>query len=175
MKILVSLGFVVGTVAIILLGFPTGNTDRDFLRFHIRANSNAASDQAVKYTIQQSVINDFTPMFSNITTMEDAMSSMRNNLRRIEAISNEILISYGKTYTARASLQWEHFPTRNYRDVTLPEGFYNAVIIELGAGLGDNWWCVIYPPLCFLQNNIGGNQGVVYRSRLNEIINRFFR
>ena len=174
MKVLAGILFAAGAIAIVILGIPSSAGEREFLRFHIRANSNSYSDQAVKHIIRQHVIDEFTPMFSGITNIYDAKQAMRNNLRHIETISNNVLLQHGKTYQATASMRWEHFPTRNYRDVTLPEGFYNALIIELGNASGDNWWCVIYPPLCFLNNNIGGERGVVYRSRLQEIISRFF-
>lgn len=175
MKVFAAIVLALGAVAIVAFGLPGQSQEREFLRFHIRAHTNNEQDQAVKYKVKQRVINEFTPLFAEITSIEDAMSTMQNNLRHIENISNQILAENGKTYIASASLRWEHFPTRNYRDVTLPEGFYNALIINLGDADGDNWWCVIYPPLCFLRNDIGGDRGVVYRSRLNEIINRFFR
>jgi len=176
MKVFAAIFLAIGAIAIVVLGLPSSSGgEREFFRFHIRANSDSMSDQAVKHAIQQEVINEFTPIFAGVTTIEEAMATMRNNLGRIEEISNNVLIEHGKSYLASARLSKEHFPTRNYRHVTLPEGLYNALIIDLGAGAGQNWWCVIYPPLCFLNNDIGGERGVVYRSRLNEIINRFFR
>ncbi len=77
----------------------------------------------------------------------------------------------GFRYTARAALKREEFPTRVYEGVTLPAGVYDALIIELGTGKGDNWWCVLYPPLCF-----AGGMGVniQYRVKIWEIIQNFF-
>jgi len=178
MKKVIAAIFVLGAVGILVLGFLPSNNGaspaNDFLRLHIRANSNSNADQAVKHQVRAAVIDEFTPIFSTITTREQAMGVLSSNVSRLQTLANDILREAGKNYTARVALRSEFFPTRAYNDVVLPEGYYDALIIELGAAAGDNWWCVIYPPLCFLQNNIGGERGVVYRSRLQEIIRRWF-
>ena len=178
MKVFVGILFAVGSLAILAFGFiGLGGTDSssgEFLRLHIRANSNSAQDQAVKYKVKQAIIDDFTPIFSTVTTRDQAFEVLSSNLRRFESIANTILATNGFDYTTTASLRSEHFPERSYNGFNLPAGMYEALIIELGQAQGNNWWCVIYPPLCFLDNNIGGERGVIYRSRLQEIIRRFF-
>jgi len=151
--------------------------EKDFLRLHIRANSNSAADQDVKYLVKQQVVNELTPMFVGIVSKGEAMDMLAENLPLIEQTANTVLQEQGFDYAARVALKSEHFPTRAYSgprnvEVVLPEGLYDALVIELGEGMGDNWWCVVYPPLCFLENNIGGDQGVKYRSKLHEIIKR---
>ena len=176
-KIAIGLVFVVGTILIIAFGLPlggTGNSETEFLRLHIRANSNSHEDQSVKYLIKQEIIDSFAPIFSTVNSRVQAMHALNTNISKIENISNQILESRGFAYRTRAAIRSEHFPTRNYHGLTLPAGYYDALIIELGSGQGQNWWCVVYPPLCFLDNNIGGERGVIYRSRLQEIIRRFF-
>jgi stage II sporulation protein R len=81
-----------------------------------------------------------------------------------------VLSDNGYYYGARAEIRTENFPTRVYDDLTLEAGVYDALIIELGSGNGDNWWCVIYPPLCFT----GGTSSVTYRSVIYDIIKRFY-
>ena len=78
----------------------------------------------------------------------------------------------GFSYTARAEVRREEFPTRVYEDVTLEAGMYDALIVELGTGEGANWWCVLYPPMCFSGEATGEN--IVFRSRIAEIIRSFF-
>jgi len=176
-KIAIGLAFVIGTILIIAFGLPSsgrGNSSTEFLRLHIRANSNSHADQSVKFLVKQQVIDSFTPIFSQVTSRAQAMNVLAQNIAKIENISNQILQEGGFNYGTRAVLRSEHFPTRNYHGLTLPAGYYDALIIELGSGAGENWWCVVYPPLCFLDNNIGGERGVIYRSRLQEIIRRFF-
>jgi len=169
--------FAVVAVLIVVMGMgfeEQGSQEVDFLRLHIRANSNSVEDQAVKYAVKQAVIDDMTPLFVDVTTRNQAMQRISGNLTRIQVIVNRVLREHGFEYGSRLSVENSHFPTRSYRGNVVPAGYYDALFIDLGAGAGDNWWCVIYPPLCFLDNNIGGERGVVYRSRLQEIIRRFF-
>ena len=178
-KILIGLFFVIGAVGILAvgslsLGEKNGHSPDDFLRFHIRANSNTLEDQTVKYAVKQEILNQFTPTFAGVTSRSQAMRVLDTNITRFESIANTVIASHGFTYTARAMIRSEYFPERSYNGFTLPQGRYDALIIHLGSGSGNNWWCVVYPPLCFLDNNIGGERGVIYRSRLNEIIRRFF-
>jgi len=178
MKKFVALLFCVIGIAVVVLGLPSGleqgGTEADFLRLHIRANSNLAADQDVKYEVRQEIVNELTPIFSNVTSKRTAMETLNANLSRIEAAANRVLAAAGFNYTARAGLRTEYFPTRSYNEYSLPEGVYDALVVSLGTGEGDNWWCVVYPPLCFLENNIGGDSGVKYRSKLQEIIKRYF-
>jgi len=177
MKAFVAILFVVGAIAVVGFGLTNvsggGTNNSDFLRLHIRANSNSHEDQRVKHDIRDRIVDGFAPIFAFVTSRGQAMSVLRDNLSRFNDIANEVLSEQGFTYTARTALRSEYFPTRSYAGFSLPAGMYDALIIELGAADGDNWWCVVYPPLCFLNNNIGGERGVVYRSRLQEIVGRF--
>jgi stage II sporulation protein R len=156
-----------------------GGGEKDFLRLHIRANSNSDADQQVKYLVKQKIVDELTPVFAGVTTKKQAIDKLAENLEYIEQTANEVLFANGFNYSSRAAIKSELFPTRKYTtgqgfDTVLPEGIYDALILELGAGTGDNWWCVVYPPLCFLENNIGGDSGVKYRSKIQEIIKRYF-
>ena len=176
MKKAIAVGFAVLAVGIVLLGLPVqgGSNEPDFLRLHIRANSNSHADQEVKYAVKREVIAELTPLLAQVESREDAMNRLRANLRVIENVANRVLQENGFEYRSRVGIRSEFFPTRVYGNISVPAGVYDALIIELGAGAGDNWWCVVYPPLCFIDNNIGGNQGVIYRSRLMDIIRRYF-
>jgi len=175
MKKVVALLFCVVGIAIVALGLPrdSGKSESDFLRLHIRANSNSVADQSIKFDVRQEIINELTPIFVNVTSRRAAMDALNNNLSRVTAAANRALVAGGFDYRATASMRTEFFPTRHYNSLTLPEGVYDALIVNLGAGAGDNWWSVVYPPLCFLDNNIGGDRGVVYRSKLRQIIRRY--
>ena len=176
MKKIVALLFCVVGIAIVVLGLPqkVSSSETDFLRLHIRANSNSTADQDIKFEVRQEIVNELTPIFVNVTSKRAAMEALDSNLGRIEAAANRVLSAAGFAYTARAALRTELFPTRSYNEYSLPEGVYDALIINLGTGEGDNWFCVVYPPLCFLENNIGGEVGVKYKSKLQEIIKRYF-
>ncbi|MBQ7453199.1 MAG: stage II sporulation protein R [Clostridia bacterium] len=144
-----------------------------YLRIHIRANSNAEEDQAVKLSVKEKIVDFLTPILADCKTLERAHSAIKNNLNRIEYVANQELGRQGFSYVAHARLNDEFFPTRAYGDLVLDEGLYDALIVELGQGIGNNWWCVVYPPLCFVGAE-GSGENIVYKSKIMEIINKFF-
>ncbi len=146
------------------------NSNAEYLRIHIRANSNGQIDQSVKYKVKERVVNFVTPFVAECNTKADAEKMLRGKLRDIERVADEVLKKEGFTYTSRARINEEEFPTRTYDDLVLEAGFYDALILELGSGKGDNWWCVVYPPLCFT----GGGTNYIYKSKIQEIIDGFF-
>ena len=143
--------------------------DTDYLRIHVRANSNDQVDQSVKYLVKDEVVKYITPYAAQCTDKAAAMQVIGGILGGIEKVCDRVLKENGFSYTSRASIREEEFPTRVYGDLTLESGVYDALIIELGTGSGDNWWCVIYPPLCFTS----GTADVEYRSAIWDIINKF--
>ena len=154
-------------VALFIFGtFP--NQNEEYLRIHIRANSNVEADQAVKYEIRDKVVDVLIPILADCKTKAEAEEAMQSNLLFIEKTADTILLSHGFNYTSKAKLANEQFPTRSYESLTLEGGFYDALIIELGEATGDNWWCVVYPPFCFLQT--GNPNNIKYTSVLYEII-----
>lgn len=144
--------------------------DNEYLRIHVRANSNDEVDQAVKYKVKDEVVKFITPYAAECVDKETAMSIISSHLKEIEEVCDRVLRQNGFTYTSKASVRSEEFPTRVYGDLTLEAGVYDALIIELGSGSGDNWWCVIYPPLCFTS----ATTDVKYRSAIYDIVRKFF-
>ena len=85
----------------------------------------------------------------------------------MELICNQKLLAQNFSYTAKVKINNEYFPARTYENTTLEAGFYDAVIVELGSSAGDNWWCVMYPPLCFVNKN-ENNKQIKYKSKIAE-------
>ena len=137
----------------------------EYLRIHIRANSNLDIDQAVKYKVKDAVVNFLTPFIAECTSKEKAVNMLSVQLSGVEKVANKVLYDNGFNYQSRAKIKNEEFPTRVYSSFTLESGFYDALIIELGNGTGDNWWCVVYPPLCFTDG-----ASYQYKSKIFEII-----
>ncbi len=152
------------------VGVPSAAANCDYLRIHIRADSNEEEAQAVKYLVRDRVVEYLTPLVAECTDKAQAMEEMQKRLPQIEQIANGVLSLQGFAYGAEAELTREQFPTRVYGEYLLPAGEYSALVLRLGRGEGDNWWCVVYPPLCFT----AGNGNVVYKSKIKEIITRFF-
>jgi stage II sporulation protein R len=156
---------------LMLFGTPqTQNAQTTYLRIHVRANSNSEFDQNVKYKVKDDIVNFLTPLLVEGTTVQRAKSIVQKELKKIEQNAEKVLVANNFYYKAKASFKEENFPTRTYDDLTLESGYYQALIVELGEGEGDNWWCVIYPPLCFVSQESGK---IVYKSKLMEIIENF--
>ncbi|MDE7349417.1 MAG: stage II sporulation protein R, partial [Clostridia bacterium] len=85
-----------------------------------------------------------------VKTKAEAMEILQNNIVAMKSVADATLAQNGYGYLSRVSLRKEEFPARTYGDLTLDRGVYDALIIELGSGEGDNWWCVVFPPLCFV-------------------------
>ena len=147
-----------------------GGQKTEYLRIHIRANSNLSVDQQVKYLVKDKVVDYLTPFIAECDTKEKAQSMLYNNLEAIEKVAKGVLDANGFSYSVKAGVKNEKFPTRYYQDLCLESGFYDALIIELGEAKGDNWWCVVYPPLCFT----GEGQNYKYKSKILDIIFDFF-
>ena len=146
-----------------------GSSQTEYLRIHIRANSNDQAEQSIKYAVSNKVVEFLTPIVAECDSKQKAIELLTNNLNNIESVANKVLSDGGFNYSARAKLCEEKFPTRVYNGFTLECGIYDALIIELGSGLGENWWCVVYPPLCFTDSVAGYR----YKSKILEIINDF--
>ncbi len=142
----------------------------DYLRIHIRAHSNESRDQAVKYAVRDEIVEYLTPLIAACKGKAEALNSVKAQLPALSRVAKDVLQSHGFSYGANARLDTERFPTRAYGEYVLPAGEYSALILDLGSGSGDNWWCVAYPPLCFT-----GGENVVYKSKIKEIIERFYQ
>ncbi len=147
------------------------DTHIEYLRIHVRANSNTETDQAVKYAVKDAIVKYLTPYLAECDTKSKAEKVIKDSLGGIEAVADKMLKAEGFEYSSKAKINNEKFPTRTYGEVTLEGGYYDALIVELGDGKGDNWWCVVYPPLCFT----GSGSGYVYRSKILDIIKDFYK
>ena len=151
------------------------NLNEDVLRIHIRANSNLECDQKVKYEIKDKVVDYLIPLLINVETKQDVQQIILSNEKNIENMVDDYLKSQGFNYTSNIKINNEEFPSRSYNGVVLKSGFYDAVIVELGSASGNNWWCVIYPPLCFTEYSNENYKKVVYKSKIMEIIDKIFK
>ena len=174
-KTIITLCLVLVLGGLIIFGLLNNSAGQnsEYLRIHIRANSNSEIDQAVKYQVKDAVVETLIPILSSCQTKQEAEKTLEKNFSLIESVANNVLLKNGFSYKAKARLASEEFPTRSYDGLVLEQGFYDALILDLGTGEGNNWWCVVYPPLCFLKSNPTG-QDVVYKSKLVEIIKSFF-
>jgi stage II sporulation protein R len=123
---------------------------KNLIRFHVIANSDSENDQNVKLEVRDAILAKVGPQLEKAQSTEAAEKYLKDNLDMIIKIANDILSKESKDYTATASVGLYEFPVKSYNSITLPAGEYTALRVVLGNGDGKNWWCVMFPPLCFI-------------------------
>ena len=135
----------------------------DAIRVRIIANSNSIQDLYKKKKLKEEIKNDLYNLVNNAKSSSDANDVINNNIDLINNIisnkTSDYKLNYGNNY----------FPKKLYKGVIYPEGEYKSLTITLGSGLGDNWWCVLYPPLCMLEDNYDTND-VEYRLLVSDML-----
>lgn len=139
----------------------------DAIRFRIIANSNSIEDQKEKIEIRNELEPIIGDILTNSTTKEETKTEINNNLYKI----NHVIDKFNTTYDVNYGLNF--FPEKNYKGVTYKEGNYESLVITLGDGLGDNWWCVLFPPLCLLEANETNYDDITYTSYIQELIKKY--
>lgn len=121
----------------------------ELVRIHILANDDSDAAQAVKLQVRDAILEAFTPLLSQVSDVRQAMEIVRENTDLAQRTAEKAVRSAGRGEQVRVEFGVFDFPERIYGGQVVPEGEYNALRIELGEGKGKNWWCVMYPPLCF--------------------------
>lgn len=144
--------FIFGSVMLIYINTEAELADvpDKIIRLHVVANSDSPEDQQIKLYVRDEVISRITGKFEGLKDINEVRRVLRENLGEIEAIAREAIEKYGKDYDVKAELAKTDFPTKVYGNLTLPAGSYQALNIVIGSGKGKNWWCVMFPPLCFI-------------------------
>ena len=120
------------------------------LRFHVLANSDSEADQNLKLAVRDAVGSFMQEKLTAVENLEECELVVRQSLGEIEEAAAEIIAENGYDYDVTAELEHTSFPVKNYGSYTFPAGDYEALRIVIGEGNGHNWWCVLYPNLCFL-------------------------
>lgn len=134
----------------VLIYKKTNSLNNKVVRFHVLANSDTNIDQGVKIKVKDEVIKFVQPLLKNSKSIKESKKILNNNKDKIINLANETIKKNGLTYTASAELGKFDFPVKSYGDIVFPSGEYEAFRIVLGNGEGKNWWCVMFPPLCFI-------------------------
>ena len=121
---------------------------RKMIRLHVIAHSDSAEDQALKLEVRDAVLDYATAVLQRSEDMTEAQTELQANLPRIENIARAAVAAEGYDYGVTASLGQAEFPLKEYEGFSLPAGEYTALRLVIGDGEGQNWWCVVFPPLC---------------------------
>ena len=150
MKIVLSfIGLLFVCVSVFLFGNNSKDITDGYLRIHIIANSNDAKDQEIKYDVKDEIIKFLSTELKNTQNFALASQKIEQELQQISAVADAVLKNMGATYLSNCFLAVEEIPTRAYDNLILKSGKYQTLIVKLGKAEGDNWWCVVFPNICF--------------------------
>ena len=160
-------------------------------RLHVIANSDSKEDQDLKYKVRDKLIEYMKSLTTNINTKEEVIEIANNHISDFESIAKEVITKNGFDYDVKVEIGNFSFPTKQYGDISFPAGFYDALKVEIGSAQGQNWWCVMFPPLCFvdvtsgivpeeskenLQDNLGKEEyDIISNTEDSEIVNFKFK
>lgn len=125
------------------------------IRLRILAHSDSPQDQAIKMLVRDRVVEQMNSWASEASSIEEARAVVQNNLQQLEQVVGDVLKENGQTYGYKLALSEVEFPTKSYGGLVYPAGQYEALLISLGNAEGRNWWCVLFPPLCFVDSVSG--------------------
>lgn len=131
------------------------NLSDNFFRLHILANSDSEIDQELKLKVRDAILEYMNSQDFSKTSKLDTMNSVKNNLEIYKTISEEIIKENGFDYPVSVEVGNFYFPTKIYGNISLPAGQYDALRINIGKAQGQNWWCSLFPPLCFVDISSG--------------------
>lgn len=165
-KIIICL-FVVMVVILSTKGDNQVLIPSDAIRFRIIANSNSLSDQEMKLTIKEELEPVINEILTSSKTKEETKENISNQMYQIKNIVDDYNIDYSINYGLN------YFPEKTYKGINYASGNYESLVITIGEGLGDNWWCVLFPPLCLLEASEEDYDEYTYTTYISEIINKY--
>ena len=133
----------------------SSDLEKSVFRLHVIANSNSDEDQNLKYIVRDKLIEYMNSISMNINSKEEVIKIATEHLDDFYTIANKTIKEQGFDYEVKVNIGNYSFPTKTYGDISLPAGFYDALKVEIGEAKGQNWWCVMFPPLCFVDVSSG--------------------
>ncbi len=128
---------------------------QEIIRFHVRANSDSEADQQLKLLVKGAVVDYLRPLLEKSSSVEESRQILSDCMPEIQSIAKQVLAENQSEYEVTVYFENSYFPMKSYGDITLPPGEYEAFRIDIGQAQGKNWWCVLYPPLCFVDATSG--------------------
>ena len=143
------------------------------IRFRVIANSNTIYDQNIKIQVKNMVQNKIFELIKDSNTLEETRNKIKENINIIDSVVKDTLnrLDYDKEYNIKYG--YNFFPKKEYKGVEYQEGNYESLVITLGDGNGDNWWCVLFPPLCLIEADESDVSNAEYTFFIKEIIDKF--
>ena len=143
------------------------NLSDSVFRLHIIANSDSKEDQDLKYIVRDNLIQYMVKLCENCSSKTEVIEIAKNNISNFKQIAEDTVKEQGFSYDVNVEIGNFEFPTKSYGDISFPAGYYDALKVKIGNSSGQNWWCVMFPPLCFV-NTTTGLVPTEYKENLEE-------
>lgn len=150
------IGFFIAAAMVCSVQKTEASLTNGIIRLHVRANSDSTEDQQLKLKVRDRILSDAAYLFENQTSIDDAEKIINENIELITAAAEDEIRKSGYQYSVSVRYGKNDFPEKVYKNITMPAGTYEALIVEIGSGKGQNWWCVLFPPLCFVDETCTG-------------------
>lgn len=128
---------------------------KNTIRFHVRANSDTVVDQNLKMKVKDTVVNYIYKQTGDFVSAKETSLFITQNNEKIKNVAQKVIDENGFDYTVTSYFGTDSFPDKTYGDILYPKGEYTSYTLYIGKGEGHNWWCVLYPPLCFVDTSTG--------------------
>lgn len=133
----------------------SNNLANSIFRLHVIANSDSEEDQNLKYKVRDCLINYMNTLTNDLNTKDEVIEIAHKHIDDFKKIAQNVVEENGYNYEVNVEIGNFSFPTKTYGDISFPSGFYDALKVEIGKAEGQNWWCVMFPPLCFVDVTSG--------------------
>lgn len=153
--LIILLFFYIGISAISYATTVSSDISDSVFRLHVLANSDSEEDQNLKYKVRDALIAYLEDIAKDTSSKEEVKQLVTNHLQDFETIAKQTITENGYSYDVTVEVGNFDFPTKNYGDISLPAGYYDALRVKIGEAKGQNWWCVMFPPLCFVNVTSG--------------------
>lgn len=146
----------------------------DSIRIRVIAPSDSIEDQKLKKNVKKSIQTELSEMLKDVNTIEEAREVLNRNLNDVEYAVKTELERNNSNINFNVNYGLNYFPVKEYKGITYDNGYYESLVITLGEGQGKNWWCVLFPPLCLMDEDENNMKDVEYKSFIKEILDKYF-
>ena len=133
----------------------SSNLENSVFRLHVIANSDSEEDQNLKYNVRDRLIEYMNTLAKDLKTKDEVIKIAKEHLKDFKNIAQDVVKENGYDYNVDVEIGNFSFPTKTYGDISFPAGFYDSLKVKIGNAKGQNWWCVMFPPLCFVDVTSG--------------------
>lgn len=170
-KTMILIGLIIGIYIFIGYKFSDIEIPNEALRIRILANSNSDYDQQIKNNVKIEIQDYVYDLLKDTTDIDEARKIINSKLDNISSLTNMSLKKQNYNLPYSVNFGYNYFPEKVYKGITYDAGYYESLLITLGSGKGDNWWCVLFPPLCLLEAE--ESTEIEYTTLVGELLKKY--